>query len=215
MWQTGRAAQQVSRTNDEWRRESRNTLPELRDEDTAGSASWRRSTGSLLNVVRRDVTRNGAWQLLECVPARDGNPSSDAVIASAWHNPADFRPPDAKSFAVATLTRVVRLRIRALGVQARGLLGTSMIMDLCVMRPTARTERGAGKGEEQDLELGGRVLAEFRDMPGLVLTVPQASRLFSIEPVRCARILGSLVNRGPLSVDGQVFARADRSWHPD
>jgi glycosidase len=37
VWQTGRAAQQVSRTNPEWRAEFHDTLPDLTDEDIAGS----------------------------------------------------------------------------------------------------------------------------------------------------------------------------------
>jgi hypothetical protein len=37
VWQTGRAAQQVSRTNPEWRAEFDDTLPDLTDEDIAGS----------------------------------------------------------------------------------------------------------------------------------------------------------------------------------
>jgi hypothetical protein len=37
VWQTGSAAQRVSRTNAEWRREFQETLPDLRDEDIAGS----------------------------------------------------------------------------------------------------------------------------------------------------------------------------------
>ncbi len=37
VWQTGTDAQQVSRNNPEWRREFQDTLPDLRDEDIAGS----------------------------------------------------------------------------------------------------------------------------------------------------------------------------------
>ena len=37
VWQTGLAAQRVSRTNSEWRHEFQDTLPDLRDEDIAGS----------------------------------------------------------------------------------------------------------------------------------------------------------------------------------
>jgi SAM-dependent methyltransferase len=37
VWQTGPAAQQVSRSNPEWRREFQETLPDLREEDIAGS----------------------------------------------------------------------------------------------------------------------------------------------------------------------------------
>src|SRR5512136_1137836 len=37
VWQTGPAAQQVSRKNPEWRREFQETLPDLRDDDIPGS----------------------------------------------------------------------------------------------------------------------------------------------------------------------------------
>jgi len=37
VWQTGAEAQRVSRSNPEWRKEFQETLPDLRDEDTAGS----------------------------------------------------------------------------------------------------------------------------------------------------------------------------------
>jgi DNA-binding IclR family transcriptional regulator len=53
------------------------------------------------------------------------------------------------------------------------------------------------------------VLAEFREMPGLRLTLTQAARLFDIEPAHCSRVLGSLVDSGFLAMDGNVFAAAD------
>ena len=37
VWQTGQAGQRISRTNPEWRREFQETLPDLREEDIAGS----------------------------------------------------------------------------------------------------------------------------------------------------------------------------------
>src|SRR6266700_138162 len=37
VWQTGPGAQQVSRNNSEWRKEFQETLPDLREEDIAGS----------------------------------------------------------------------------------------------------------------------------------------------------------------------------------
>jgi hypothetical protein len=58
--------------------------------------------------------------------------------------------------------------------------------------------------EEHDL--CKRVQAEFREMPGLTLTLPQASRLFSIERASCERILGALVHAGHLSTNGKAFA---------
>lgn len=38
----------------------------------------------LLGVLRRPVVRDGDWQLLECVPAWDGNWTSDCFVAFAW-----------------------------------------------------------------------------------------------------------------------------------
>jgi hypothetical protein len=64
--------------------------------------------------------------------------------------------------------------------------------------------------QEHDLHtLQSRVSAEFREMPGLRLTLAQASRLFSIDPGRCERVLGALVEGGVLATSGDAFARAD------
>ena len=38
----------------------------------------------LLAVLRHDVVRNGDWQLLECVPAWDGNWTCDCFLVFAW-----------------------------------------------------------------------------------------------------------------------------------
>jgi hypothetical protein len=38
----------------------------------------------LLDALRLDVFRNGAWQLLECNPAWEGNWTSECMIAFAW-----------------------------------------------------------------------------------------------------------------------------------
>jgi hypothetical protein len=58
----------------------------------------------------------------------------------------------------------------------------------------------------EEYDLCTRVQAEFREMPGLKLTLPQASRLFSIEPKRCERVLTALVHAGYLASDGKAFA---------
>ena len=39
----------------------------------------------LLAVLRRPVVRDGHWQLLECLPAWDGNWTWDYFLAFAWH----------------------------------------------------------------------------------------------------------------------------------
>jgi hypothetical protein len=61
---------------------------------------------------------------------------------------------------------------------------------------------------DDDPALHLRVLAEFREMPGLRLTLNQASRLFDIEPTQCERVLGALVDAGCLATDGRQFATA-------
>jgi hypothetical protein len=68
-----------------------------------------------------------------------------------------------------------------------------------------------GTGCCDEAELCTRVAAEFREMPGLRLTLPQVARLFSIEPTRCARVLGGLVDEGHLTTDGEAFSNPE-TW---
>jgi hypothetical protein len=42
----------------------------------------------LLAVLRQPTVREGQWQLLECVPAWEGNWTSDCFLAFAWQGPA-------------------------------------------------------------------------------------------------------------------------------
>jgi hypothetical protein len=39
-----------------------------------------------------------------------------------------------------------------------------------------------------------RILAEFEEMPGLMLTVPQAARLFGVDEARCRLVIDALVD---------------------
>ena len=43
-----------------------------------------------------------------------------------------------------------------------------------------------------------RIVAEFQDMPGLVLSLKQASRFLGIDQAACARILTTLTQAGVL-----------------
>ena len=52
-----------------------------------------------------------------------------------------------------------------------------------------------------------RIHAEFREMPGLRVTLAQATRLFSLDSIRCERVLTALVQTGVLRTDGRMFAR--------
>ena len=64
--------------------------------------------------------------------------------------------------------------------------------------------------EETDvLSLVARIESEYREMPGLNLTLPQAARLFSLERTRCAHVLSTLVKRGALVTNGLGFSLAN------
>jgi hypothetical protein len=45
----------------------------------------------LLAVLRRPVIRDGQWQLLECVPAWEGNGTNDCFVAFSWQSPGEDR----------------------------------------------------------------------------------------------------------------------------
>jgi len=56
-----------------------------------------------------------------------------------------------------------------------------------------------------------RVLAEFEEMPGMLLTVRQASKLFGLEPEACRVVLDVLVDLAYLrQTDGGLVTRGDR-----
>jgi predicted transcriptional regulator of viral defense system len=54
-----------------------------------------------------------------------------------------------------------------------------------------------------------RIASEFHEMPGLVLTVPQASRFLGVDAASCERILSRLAKHGVLRRQaGGAYARA-------
>ena len=48
-------------------------------------------------------------------------------------------------------------------------------------------------------QIAERVRAEFLEMPGLQLTMPQAQRLWGLDPDTCAHVVALLVERAVLS----------------
>jgi DNA-binding IclR family transcriptional regulator len=56
-------------------------------------------------------------------------------------------------------------------------------------------------------DLGTRIRAEYLEMPGLRLTVPQAARLWNVDPDTCLRLLTSLVETGFLYRSGDSYLR--------
>ena len=83
VWQTGLAGQRVSRANAEWRREFHETLPDLREEDIAGSGFA--ITGYTVHAdlggdpalarLRERLRRRGLRLLLDFVPNHTGTGS--------------------------------------------------------------------------------------------------------------------------------------------
>lgn len=76
VWQTGAAAQRVSRVNPEWRREFQETLPDLREEDIGGSGfaitgynvHERLGGAAALARLRERLKQRGLRLLLDFVP---------------------------------------------------------------------------------------------------------------------------------------------------
>jgi DNA-binding Lrp family transcriptional regulator len=50
-----------------------------------------------------------------------------------------------------------------------------------------------------------RIVAEFEDMPGMVLSLKQASRFLGVDEAACARILSSLTSAGILRCSASEY----------
>jgi len=69
----------------------------------------------LLSVLRHPAVRDGQWQLLECVPAWEGNWSWDCFLAFAWQGPGGERLLAAVNYAANQSQCHVRLPFTDLG----------------------------------------------------------------------------------------------------
>jgi hypothetical protein len=69
----------------------------------------------LLPLLRRPEVRNGAWRLLECAPAWEGNWTSDGFVAFAWQDDAGRRLLIAVNYAGNQGQCYVRLAFADLG----------------------------------------------------------------------------------------------------
>jgi hypothetical protein len=58
---------------------------------------------------------------------------------------------------------------------------------------------------QTDRALHARIRAEYHEMPGMRLTLPQAARLFNLELSHCAHVLNALVTDGALWTNGREF----------
>ena len=62
---------------------------------------------------------------------------------------------------------------------------------------------------DTDLELLVRIHSEYMEMPGLQLTLAQASRLWNSERTRTAQVLETLIDASFLRRVGDLYVRAD------
>ncbi len=81
VWQTGPAAQAISRANPQWRREFEETLPDLEDEDIAGSGFAIQSY-----TVHRDLGGDAALARLR-QRMQATRPEADARLRPEPHGP--------------------------------------------------------------------------------------------------------------------------------
>ena len=80
----------------------------------------------LLSVLNQSALRDGHWQLLECVPAWEGNGTWDCFLAFAWEGPTGNRLLAAVNYAPNQSQCYVRIPFTDLigrALQFRDLLG--------------------------------------------------------------------------------------------
>jgi hypothetical protein len=73
------------------------------------NATLRQFYDRLLIVLHEPAVRNGQWQLLECIPAWEGNWTSDCFVACAWQGPDGERVLAAVNYAANQSQCRVRL----------------------------------------------------------------------------------------------------------
>jgi predicted transcriptional regulator of viral defense system len=75
-------------------------------------------------------------------------------------------------------------------------------------RDRREVSRGTPNGGPPRQELTTTILGSYAEMPGLILTVQQAARLFQVHPRTCEVILNDLASVGRLrrTLDGQYRA---------
>jgi hypothetical protein len=59
--------------------------------------------------------------------------------------------------------------------------------------------------ESQRLEAFRRIQADYHEMPGLSVTLPQGCRLWSLSPQLCASILNQMISNGQLARKGDRY----------
>lgn len=97
-----------------------------------------------------------------------------------------------------------RPRLTAYGLLSEGHIRGELMPVHNMRNYSAASARG---NNFQDAAALLRIRAEFCEMPGLKLTLAQASRLFQLEVGRCQEVLMSMVETGHLILRGDTFLR--------
>jgi hypothetical protein len=66
---------------------------------------------------------------------------------------------------------------------------------------------------QPDSHIVNRIRSEYREMPGMRLTLRQAARLFNVDVTHCARALAVLVTDGALWTNGREFLGTNSGRH--
>jgi len=82
-----------------------------------------------------------------------------------------------------------------------------------MLQPTASTASGFAAQQDARTFIAERVRGEFREMPGLTLTLAQAVKLWSLDVATCTDVLAFLVTDGYLCrrPDGAFCRSSDLS----
>jgi DNA-binding response OmpR family regulator len=103
-----------------------------------------------------------------------------------------------------------KLRARATEVCARADAVHGRALDL-TERTRVRRDRWRSRVDRRAIEIAERIRGEFREMPGLHLTLAQAARLWDVDRETCQRILDNLVGEQFLAVrTGRYFMTGRR-----
>ena len=150
VWQTGPAGQQVSRSNPEWRREFEETLPDLREEDIAGSGfaitgyTVHQSLGgdAALARLRERLRKRGLKLMLDFVPEshRPGSPLGRRVIPSIT-----FPEPNRPGAGASEL----HLGQAQAGRSRPGLRARSVLFGLAGYAATRLQQPGDARGDDR------------------------------------------------------------------
>jgi len=87
----------------------------IRAPEEAINEDLKRFYQRLLTLLQQPLVREGRWQLLEAVPAWDGNGTSDCLVAFAWHDAGGERLVVAVNYAPNPSQGYVRLPFADLG----------------------------------------------------------------------------------------------------